>query len=130
MNLQTKKAIKIITSIKGKNVVNRRWNALVDAGFNPSDPYIKWNFGKVGTIKLYDDYFEIQIAYATGGKSRHNGYGVNACPVVKIPISVEVELHKQSSKQIEEISIMPKGYKSPKSVLKFYGLNFTLTKNK
>lgn len=78
------KAEKIVKSISGKNVTDRRRAALQAAGFEVSEVRNEWNFGAVGTSRINKDgSIDIQVRYATGGKSR-SGYGVNACPVVTI----------------------------------------------
>lgn len=78
------KVVKIIKSITGKDVAQRRRDALQAAGFKVSPIRTEWNFGSTGTTKENPDgSIDVQIAYATGGKAR-NGYGVNACPVVTI----------------------------------------------
>ena len=79
-----KKISKIINSISGRNVTEKRIKALNKAGYKTGDVEIMWNFGTVGTVKKVDGDYYAQIRYATGGRSRQNGYAVNACPVVKI----------------------------------------------
>lgn len=77
------KAQKIIAGITGKNVAQRRRDALLKAGFNVSEIRTEWNFGTTGTVKEMNGKTFLQVAYATGGRAR-NGYMVNACPVVEI----------------------------------------------
>lgn len=83
---------RIIQSVMHKSkegsVQKRRLDALRERGFEFSDPYTIFNFGRAGDVKITTDGIVAQIGCATGRRAK-NGYSVNACPCVKINYSLD-----------------------------------------
>jgi len=81
--MNTSTISEIILSVKGKNVVSKRIEALQAAGYKVVFAGNRWNFGRTGTVKETEGGVLAQLKYAHGGRSK-SGYSVNACDVYKI----------------------------------------------
>ena len=76
---------KIVLEVSGKNVADKRIEALRNAGYTVSEVYGKWNFGVVGTCKEEDGGYVVQIKCATSGRGKSkNGYSASYCPCVSV----------------------------------------------
>lgn len=76
---------KIVNEVApGKNIEDRRINALESAGFTVQDWGTQYNWGTSGTVKEKDGEVFAQLHCATGGKSRKTGYHFNVCRIYKV----------------------------------------------
>ena len=77
------KVSKIISSIKGKNIEDRRIAALREAGFKVSFEGVKYNWGQSGTVRQDGDDALAQLHCAKGGRAK-NGYSFNRCEIYRV----------------------------------------------
>ena len=81
--IKAKMIQKIIASVTGKNVEDRRIAALRQAGFKVSYEGVKFNFGKTGTCQVDGKDILVQIKYAIGGRAK-NGHSFNRCEIYRV----------------------------------------------
>ena len=77
---------RIITNIKGKDVVKKRIEALENAGYEVEYYKSMYKFGTSGTVKVSpdNDGFLASLSASRSIRSRKNGYTVNVSDVYKV----------------------------------------------
>jgi hypothetical protein len=81
--VSAQKVSEIINNVTGKNVEDRRIDALRSSGFSVSFEGVKWNWGRSGKTEQDGESVIAQLKCATGGKGK-NGYSVNRCEVYRV----------------------------------------------
>lgn len=75
----------IISAVKaGKNIEQRRREALEAAGYTVEPMGTKWNWGTSGTVREVDGEILAQLTCAEGKTSKRDNWRANLCYVHKI----------------------------------------------